>query len=110
MNRWSYILVRVLQVIPTFFVFVFVMSTLSNLASLRNRCREIRERINAAPAANSPAGPVVELEGRSDFDLAADRYNAARAKFPVNVLAALCGFQEMEPLPDQPVSGRSQGP
>ena len=104
------ILAIIVLVIPTFFVFVFVMSTLSNLASLRNRCRAIRERINAAPAANSPDGPVVELEGRGDFDLAADRYNTARTKFPANVLAALCGFQEMEPLPDQPVSGRSQGP
>ena len=104
------ILAIIVLVIPTFFVFVFVMSTLSNLASLRNRCREIRERINAAPAANSPAGPVVELEGRSDFDLAADRYNAARRKFPANVLAALCGFQEIAALPEQPVSGRSEGP
>jgi len=104
------ILTIIVLVIPTFFVFVFVMSTLSKLASLRNRCREIRGRINAAPAANSPAGPVVELQARSDFDVAADRYNAARRNFPASVLAALCGFREMEPLPDQPVSGRSEGP
>ena len=104
------ILTIIVLVIPAFFVFVFVMSTISNLTSLRNRCREIRERTKAAPAANSLAGPVVELQVRSDFDLAADRYNAARRNFPVSVLAALCGFQEMEPLPDQPVSGRREGP
>ena len=99
----------IVLVIPAFFVFVFVMSTVSKLASLRNRCREIRERINAAPAANSPTKPVTDLRTHGDFNVAAERYNAVRRKFPGNLLAAMWGFQEMEPLPDESVDGRREG-
>ena len=103
------ILTIIVLVIPTFFVFVFVMSTLSRLASLRRRCREFRERSEAAPAADSPTKPVADLRTHEDFDLAAEHYNAARAKFPASLLAALCGFHEMEPSPDQPVEGGREG-
>jgi hypothetical protein len=104
------ILTIIVLAVPMFFVFVFVMSTVSNLTSLRNRCREIRESIQAAPAVDPQTGPVLERRALGDFNLAAERYNAARTKFPGNLLAALCGFHEMETLPDPPVNYRSEAP
>lgn len=109
------ILTIIVLVIPTFFVFVFVMSTVSKLAGLRNRCREIRERIGAAAAMSAIAAnslPVHEAGSLSqrEFHVAAEQYNAARRRFPSNLLATLCGFHEMEPLPGQPSDGGREGP
>lgn len=91
----------IVLVIPLFFLLVIVMSTVSKLTKLRNRCRELRERVQAAPLAES--------EGPSDFNLAAEQYNAARTKLPAKLLAACCGFHEMESLPNHPVDGRREG-
>jgi hypothetical protein len=104
------IITIIVLAVPMFFVFVFVMSTVNMLTSLRTRCREIRESIQAAPAVDPPTGPVPERQARGEFNLAVHRYNAARTKFPGNLLAALCGFHKMEPLPDPPVNGRSEAP
>ena len=104
------IITIIVLAVPMFFVFVFVMSTVNKLTSLRTRCREIRESIQAAPAVDLQTGPVPERRDRGDFNLAAERYNAARTKFPGNLLAALCGFHEMEPLPDPPVNRRGEAP
>ena len=103
------IITIIVLAIPLFFLFVFVMSMVSKLTGLRNQCREIRERIQAAPAENSRTGTVLEPQTHGDFKLAAERYNAARTKFPGNLLAALCGFREMEPMPNPPVDGRRDG-
>lgn len=103
------IIATIVLAIPLFFLLVFVMSTFNKLTSLRNRCREIRERINATPTANSLTRPVLDRQTHGDFNLAAEHYNAVRSKFPANLLATLCGFHKMEPLPDQPVDGGREG-
>jgi hypothetical protein len=100
----------IVLVVPMFFVFVFAMSTINKLTSLRNRCREIRERIQAAPAANPPTALVPDAPTHADFNLAAESYNAVRRKFPGNLLWAMCGFHEMEPLSDPPGNGRREAP
>lgn len=109
------ILTVIVLVIPTFFVFVFVMSTVSKLTGLRKRCREIRERIGATAAMSPIAAnslPVQEVDPlrQREFHVAAEQYNAARRRFPSNLLAALCGFHELEPLPGQPADGGGEGP
>ena len=84
-------------VIPLFFVLVFVMSTINTLTSLRRRCLDIRERGNAQSAP--------ELQTRAEFNLAAEQYNAARKRFPANLLAMLWGFREVEPLAGERAAG-----
>ena len=72
-------------VIPLFFILVFVMSAVNKLKRLRQQCLDIRE------CADEP-------KARSDFNFAAEQYNAARRQFPNNFLATMWGFREMEPL------------
>jgi hypothetical protein len=99
------ILTTIALVIPAFFVLVLAMSMVGKLTSLRNRCREIRARLQAAPAANRPTGPASDPRTHAEFNLAVERYNAARRKFPASLLAVVCGFHELEPLLDPPVDG-----
>ena len=84
------IITVVALVIPLFFVLVFVMSTVNKLTSLRRRCLDIRER------ADPQSAP--EPQARSEFNVAAKQYNAARRQFPTNLLATMWGFREMKPL------------
>jgi hypothetical protein len=74
----------IVLVIPAFFAFVFTLSAVSRLTSLRNRCRDLRGRLVGAPGAQL----------REALSVAAGQYNAARRKFPLNVVAALGGFRE----------------
>jgi hypothetical protein len=104
------IITIIVLVVPMFFAFVFAMSAVSKLTSLRSRCREFRERIQATPAPDSLATQVLEPQILADFKLAVERYDAARKRFPANLLAALCGFHDMEPLPDQQIDRKRYGP
>lgn len=104
------IITIIVLVVPMFFAFIFAMSMVSKLTSLRNRCREIRERIQAAPAPGPLAAPVLEPQTLADFKLAVECYDAARTKFPGHLLAGLCGFHEIVPLPDQVIDGNRAAP
>jgi hypothetical protein len=104
------IITIIVLVIPMFFAFVFAMSAVSKLTSLRSRCREVRERIQATPTPDPLATPVLEPQVLADFKLAVERYDVARTKFPGNLLAVLCGFHEIEPLPDRQIDSKRNGP
>jgi hypothetical protein len=99
------ILTVIVLVVPTFFLLVFVISTVGRLTTLRHRCRTIRECLEAAPAADLGAQPGSEPPSPGDLMQAVDAYNAARRTFPANVLAAVCGFREMELKREQPSRG-----
>src|SRR5580765_4556600 len=113
--KWL-ILTIIILVIPTFFALVFVMGTVNKLFSLRKRCEETRRRVVAGAAEGSGLGPdfgdaVIQAAGaRQDFALAVEEYNAARARFPVNLLAALWGFRALERLPEQTANDGGAGP
>jgi len=102
------IITIIVLVVPMFFAFVFAMSAVSKLTSLRNRCREVRERIQATPTSDPLATPVLEPQTLADFKLAVECYDAVRTKFPGHLLAGLCGFHEIEPLPDQVIEAAAQ--
>jgi hypothetical protein len=99
----------IVLVIPTFFVFVFVMSTVNKLANLRDRCRDARRRIgaNSAPTSATPgtSPPDAELKARQAYHFTVEQYNRARKEFPARLLAGLWGFREPEPLPHPPAGG-----
>ena len=104
------IITIIVLVVPMFFAFVFAMSAVSKLTSLRSRCRDVRERIQATPTSDPLATPVLEPQILADFKLAVERYDAARRRFPANLLAPLCGFQEMEPLAARQIDRKDNGP
>jgi hypothetical protein len=112
--KWL-ILTIIVLVIPTFFVLVFVMGTVNKLTSLRKRCEEARRRAftGAAEVSGRPSdsgNEVVQATGaRQDFALAVEEYKAARTRFPVNLLAALWGFRELELLPEPPANDGEAG-
>jgi hypothetical protein len=93
----------IVLVIPTFFVFVFVMSTVNQLANLRDRCRDARQRVSthATPTSAPPAtsAPDPDLKAREDYNLTVEQYHRARRQFPASLVARLWGFREPEPLP-----------
>jgi hypothetical protein len=91
------ILTIIALVIPLFFVFVFVMSTVNKLTILRQRCLDIRERGHTQS--------VSEAQARSDFNVAMEQYNEVRKRFPGKLLARLWGFREMEPWAGQHAAG-----
>ena len=91
------IITVVALVIPLFFVLVFVMSTVNKLTSLRQRCLDIRNRADARSAP--------EAQARSEFDVVAEQYNAARRQFPTNLFATMWGFREMKPWDGQRAAG-----
>jgi len=90
-------------VVPAFFIFVFVMSTVNKLANLRDRCRDARQRIKASSTSMSAtpgtSPPEAELKARQDYHFTVEQYNRARRQFPARVLAGLWGFREPESLP-----------
>ena len=91
-------------VIPIFFVLVFVISAFNKLTGLRNRCRDIRQLMEAAGTGipKTPSGPPLAgdaaLQARRDLEVAIRQYNAARTQFPASLLASMWGFREMELL------------
>ena len=91
-------------VIPSFFVLVFVMSAFNRLTGLRNRCREMRQLMEAfgGELLNTPSGaPLARdaaLQARRDLEAVIRQYNAARTQFPASLLASMWGFREMELL------------
>jgi hypothetical protein len=88
------ILGTTILVVPLFFLFVFVMSTVGKLTRLRNRCAEVRRQ--------NPASTEVRN--------IAQNYEAVRTRFPGNIVAALWGFRELEPWSESSVSAVRTGP
>ena len=86
-------------VIPLFFMLVFVLSTYNKLAALRNRCREARDRIEAASLAGLPPVPSSLVDATRDYLAAAENYEAASTGFPASLVALVFGFRPVEILP-----------
>jgi len=85
-------------VIPVFFALIFASSTYSKLDMLRRRCREARERLDAAAENQRDSGGLQSGENTMgelsrDYAAAAENYESARKAFPASLVAAVFGFR-----------------